>query len=147
MDNKWMEIAIDEAKKALKYNDVPIGAIIVRDNKIIGRGYNTRERDNDPTGHAEINALRDAGTASGNWRLDNAVLYVTHEPCPMCAGAMLMSHIHTIVYGAHEPLYGVCGSQMNLVQFPGFPQNIRIRGPIAQEACAALTRDFFKKLR
>lgn len=147
MDDLMMATAIQEANKALEHNDVPIGAVVVLNGKIIGRGYNTRERDHDPTGHAEINAMRDAGKTLGTWRLDEAILYVTHEPCPMCAGAMLLAHIHTVVYGANEPVYGVCGSQMNLVQFPGFPKNIHIRGPIAQEACSSLTRAFFEKLR
>lgn len=147
MDKKMMNEAITEAKKALAAGDVPIGAVVVKDGRIIGRGYNTRERDHDPSGHAEINAMRDAAAHLGRWQLDGATLYVTHEPCPMCAGAMLLSHISTVVFGATEPTYGVCGSQMNLVQFPGFPNNIRIRGPIAQEACARLTRDFFQALR
>lgn len=147
MDEKMMAEAVNEAKKALAHNDVPIGAIVVYEGEIIGRGHNTREINHDPVGHAEINAMRDAAAHFGRWQLDNAVLYVTHEPCPMCAGAMLLSHIATVVYGASEPTYGVCGSQMNLVQFPGFPNNLRIRGPIDQERCAALTRDFFQALR
>ena len=147
MGEKMMAEAVNEAKKALAHNDVPIGAIVVYEGEIIGRGHNTREINHDPVGHAEINAMRDAAAHLGRWQLDNAVLYVTHEPCPMCAGAMLLSHIATVVYGASEPTYGVCGSQMNLVQFPGFPNNLRIRGPIDQERCAALTRDFFQALR
>ncbi len=147
MDKAMIDEAITEAKKALTSGDVPIGAIVALDGAIIGRGHNTRERDADPTGHAEINAMRDAAQNLGHWQLDGATLYVTHEPCPMCAGAMLLSRIATVVYGADEPTYGVCGSQMNLVQFPGFPHNIRIRGPVAQEECAALTRDFFQTLR
>ena len=147
MDMRMIDEAINEAKKALLHSDVPIGAVVVLDGKIIGRGHNTRERDADPTGHAEINAMRDAAKALGHWKLDGATVYVTHEPCPMCAGTMLLSHVSTVVYGASEPTYGVCGSQMNLVQFPGFPQNIRIRGPIAQEKCASLTRVFFQTLR
>lgn len=147
MDQEMMMEAICEARKALDHDDVPIGAVVVLDGKIIGRGHNTRERDEDPSGHAEINAMRDAAKALGRWQLDGTTLYVTHEPCPMCAGAMLLAHVKTVVYGAAEPTYGVCGSQMNLVQFPGFPNNVRIRGPIAQDACSILTRDFFRKLR
>ena len=78
----------------------------------------SRERDHDPSGHAEINAMRDAAQTLGHWQLDGATLYVTHEPCPMCAGAMLLARVATVVYGASEPTYGVCGSQMNLLQFP-----------------------------
>lgn len=147
MDLQMIDEAITEAKKALAHDDVPIGAVVTYNGDIIGRGHNTRERDRDPVGHAEINAMRDAARHLGHWQLDDCVLYVTHEPCPMCAGAMLLSHISTVVYGASEPTYGVCGSQMNLVQFPGFPNNLRIRGPIDQVRCAALTRDFFQRLR
>lgn len=147
MDQIMMAEAIGEAEKALAHDDVPVGAVVVKDGKIIGRGHNTRERDHDPSGHAEINAMRDAAKMLGDWKLDGTTLYVTHEPCPMCAGAMLLAHVAVVVYGAEEPTYGVCGSQMNLVQFPGFPNNIRIRGPIAQEACSTLTRDFFRALR
>ena len=147
MDSEMMAEAIIEAQKASLHHDVPIGAVVVYQGKIIGRGHNTREKNHDPSGHAEINALRDAAKTLGHWQLDNTTLYVTHEPCPMCAGAMLLSHVSTVVYGASEPTYGVCGSQMNLVQFPGFPNNLRIRGPIAQESCSQLTRDFFKNLR
>lgn len=147
MDQKMMAEAICEARKALAHKDVPIGAVVVLDGEIIGRGHNTRERDHDPSGHAEINAMRDAAQALGRWQLDGATLYVTHEPCPMCAGAMLLARVQGVVYGADEPTFGVCGSQMNLLQFPGFPNNVRIRGPIAQEACSALTRDFFCALR
>lgn len=147
MDLHMIDEAIFEAQKALAHDDVPIGAVVTYKGDIIGRGHNTRERDNDPVGHAEINAMRDAASHLGHWQLDDCILYVTHEPCPMCAGAMLLSHISTVVYGASEPTYGVCGSQMNLVQFPGFPNNLRIRGPIDQERCATLTRDFFQRLR
>lgn len=147
MDQERMAEAIKEAHNALCHEDVPIGAIVVVDGVIVGRGHNTRQRDNDPTGHAEINALRDAAARLGHWQLDGATLYVTHEPCPMCAGALLLAHVGTVVYGADEPTYGVCGSQMNLLQFPGFPNHVRIRGPIAQDACSALTRDFFRTLR
>ena len=147
MDQEMMRQAICEAQKAPLHADVPIGAVVVVAGKIVGRGHNTRERDADPSGHAEINAMRDAARHLGHWQLDGATLYVTHEPCPMCAGAMLLAHVQTVVFGAWEPTYGVCGSQMNLVQFPGFPQNVRSRGPIAQDACSALTRNFFQSLR
>lgn len=147
MDQLMMKEAIEEAKKATEHNDVPIGAIVVLHGKIIGRGHNTRERDHDPTAHAEINAMREASKTLGSWKLSDTIVYVTHEPCPMCAGAMLLSRVHTIIYGTNEPTFGVCGSQMNLVQFPGFPHNIHIRGPIAQNECATLTKNFFKKLR
>lgn len=146
-DMRYMDEAVQEARKALLHQDVPIGAVVVCHGEIVGCGHNTRENSSDPTGHAEINALRDAGRNLGHWRLDGCVIYVTHEPCPMCAGACMLSHISAIVYGADEPAYGVCGSQMNLVQYPGFPQNCLIRGPVDKERCEALTRDFFESLR
>lgn len=143
----YMQAAIDEAQKADACGEVPIGAVVVCNGQIIGRGHNTREYSHDPTGHAEINAMRAAGLQRGDWRLDGCTLYVTHEPCPMCAGAMILAHIDTVVYGADEPTLGVCGSTMNLLQFPGFAHNVHIRGPIAQDTCSTLTRDFFQSLR
>lgn len=143
----FMQAAFDEAHKAEVKGDVPIGAVVVKNGLIIGRGHNTRENAHDPTGHAEINALREAGLALGSWRLDNCELYVTHEPCPMCAGAAMNALIHRIIFAAVEPRFGACGSQMNLVQFPGFPHNVRIVGPTNQEQGQALTRAFFEKQR
>lgn len=147
MDPWFMREAIYEACLAAAHGDVPIGCVIVRDGEIIARAHNEREHTTDPTAHAEILALRRAGQALGHWRLDDCTLYVTHEPCPMCAGAAVMARIRHIVYGADEPLTGVCGSQMNLVQFPGFPHQVRISGPIAPEACQSLVRAFFEQKR
>lgn len=145
--NEFMQEAFNEAEKALLHRDVPVGAVVEKDGIIIGRGHNTREGLHDPTGHAEINALRQAGETLKDWRLDNCTLYVTHEPCPMCSGAAIIAHIKHIVYGANEPRYGACGSQLNLVQFPGFPHNVRITGPIAQAQGEKLMQDFFTHLR
>ena len=96
MDQEMMRQAIVEAQKALEHQDVPIGAVVVVDGEIVGRGFNTRERDHDPSGHAEINAMRDAAKKLGHWQLDGATVYVTHEPCPMCAGAMLLARWCTV---------------------------------------------------
>lgn len=143
----FLEEAIKEAELAAAIGEVPIGAVVVCNGEIIGRGHNLRERDNDPTAHAEICALRDAGKKLGTWRLENCTLYVTMEPCPMCCGALINSRVHTVVFGASEPKFGSAGSQLNLLQFPGFNHNVHIVGPIAQERCSQMMKDFFAELR
>ncbi|KJS20041.1 MAG: hypothetical protein VR72_16275 [Clostridiaceae bacterium BRH_c20a] len=142
-----MRKALDEAYKAFEENEVPIGAIVVKDGEIIGRGRNQRETLNDPTAHAEIMALRDAGQNTGSWRLTEATIYVTIEPCPMCAGALINSRIDKVVYGADEPKFGSAGSQLNLLQFPGFNHQVKIVGAVLEEECKALMKKFFQKLR
>ena len=143
----FLEEAIKEAELAAAIGEVPIGAVVVCNGEIVGRGHNLRERDNDPTAHAEICALRDAGKNLGTWRLENCTLYVTMEPCPMCCGALINSRVHTVVFGASEPKFGSAGSQLNLLQFPGFNHNVHIVGPIAQERCSQMMKDFFAELR
>lgn len=143
----YMEEAIKEAQKAATQGEVPIGAVVVRDGKIVGRGYNLREQNHDPTAHAEILAMRDAGKNTGGWRLEHCTLYVTMEPCPMCCGAMINSRIDTVVFGANEPKFGSAGSQLNLLQFPGFNHNVHIIGPIDQARCSNLMKQFFAELR
>ena len=143
----FLEKAIKEAEQAAAIGEVPIGAVVVCNGEIVGRGHNLRERDYDPTAHAEICALRDAGKNLGTWRLENCTLYVTMEPCPMCCGALFNPRVHTVVFGASEPKFGSAGSQLNLLQFPGFNHNVHIVGPIAQERCSQLMKDFFAQLR
>ena len=143
----FLEEAIKEAELAAAIGEVPIGAVVVCNGEIVGRGHNLRERDNDPTAHAEICALRDAGKNLGTWRLENCTLYVTMEPCPMCCGALINSRVRTVVFGASEPKFGSAGSQLNLLQFPGFNHNVHIVGPIAQERCSQMMKDFFAELR
>lgn len=143
----YLQEAIIEAQKAAAIGEIPIGAIVVKDGEIISRGHNRREIDHDPTAHAEIIALREAGKYLGTWRLSDCMLYVTMEPCPMCCGALINSRIVTVIYGADEPKFGSAGSQLNLLQFPGFNHNIKIIGPLAQETCQKLMRDFFVQLR
>ena len=143
----FLEEAIKEAEKAAAIGEVPIGAVVVCNGEIVGRGHNLRERDNDPTAHAEICALRDAGQRLGSWRLETCTLYVTMEPCPMCCGALINSRVDTVVFGASEPKFGSAGSQLNLLQFPGFNHNVQIVGPVAQERCRQLMKDFFAQLR
>lgn len=143
----FMEEAIREAEKAAALGEIPIGAVVVCDGQIVGRGHNLREQEHDPTAHAEICALRQAGKTLGGWRLSGCTLYVTMEPCPMCCGALINSRVETVVFGAREPKFGSAGSQLNLLQFPGFNHNVRIVGPIAQERCSDLMKQFFAGLR
>lgn len=142
-----MTLALEEAKKALLHNDVPVGCVLVKDGKVICKAHNEREKRNDPTAHAEILALKKAGEILKDWHLNDLELYVTLEPCPMCAGALLNARIKTIIYGADENVWGACGSNLNLVQFPGFPHNIRIRSKVLEKECKYLLETFFKTLR
>ena len=138
-----MNVAIEEAKIALSEGEVPVGAVIVKDGKIIARAHNTRETDLDISGHAEINAMRLAAKALGKWTLDGCAIYVTLEPCVMCAGALLQSRISTIVYGADDPQFGGVSQNGNL-----FDQSKALvyRG-VMKEECAELLNRFFRSKR
>ncbi|MNZ66452.1 tRNA-specific adenosine deaminase [compost metagenome] len=146
-DQAWMQEAITEARKAEQIGEVPIGAIIVKDNEIIGRGYNLRETRFDPTAHAEMVAIRDACDRLGAWRLLDCTLYVTLEPCPMCAGAIVQSRIKRVVYGTSDPKAGCAGTLMNLLQEPRFNHETELTSGILQHDCAALLTQFFRRLR
>ncbi|MDF2717617.1 MAG: adenosine deaminase [Paenibacillus sp.] len=143
----WMEEAILEAKKAEALREVPIGAVIVKDGQIIARGHNLRETSLDPTAHAEMIAIREASAALGAWRLLDCTLYVTLEPCPMCAGAIVQSRIKTVVYGTPDPKAGCAGTLMNLLQEDRFNHRAELLEGVLQERCAALLTDFFRGLR
>ncbi|TKJ84739.1 tRNA adenosine(34) deaminase TadA [Paenibacillus sp. PK4536] len=143
----WMREAIAEARKAEQLGEVPIGAIVVKDNMIVGRGYNLRETSFDATAHAEIIAIRQASESLGAWRLLDCTLYVTLEPCPMCAGAIVQSRVPTVVYGTVDPKAGCAGTLMNLLQEPRFNHRTEIITDILQPECALLLTDFFKQLR
>ncbi|WDF53310.1 tRNA adenosine(34) deaminase TadA [Paenibacillus sp. KACC 21273] len=143
----WMREAIAEAHKAEQLGEVPIGAIVVKDNVIVGRGYNLRETSFDATAHAEIIAIRQASETLGAWRLLDCTLYVTLEPCPMCAGAIVQSRVPTVVYGTVDPKAGCAGTLMNLLQEPRFNHRTEIITDILQPECALLLTDFFKQLR
>lgn len=142
-----MREAIAEARKAEQLGEVPIGAIVVKDNIIVGRGYNLRETSFDATAHAEIIAIRQASESLGAWRLLDCTLYVTLEPCPMCAGAIVQSRVPTVVYGTVDPKAGCAGTLMNLLQEPRFNHRTEIITDILQPECALLLTDFFKQLR
>jgi tRNA(adenine34) deaminase len=146
-DQHFMRLALAEAEKALASGDVPIGAVIVRGDEVIGHGFNRREADQDPTAHAEMIALRMASAHVGRWRIDNATLYCTLEPCAMCAGAVVLARLPRLVFAAPEPKTGAAGSVMDIVRHPALNHTVEVvRGVLAEEASAQL-QTFFKGLR
>lgn len=146
-DQAWMYKALEEAKKAELIGEVPIGAIIVKDGEVIGTGYNLRETKHDPTAHAEMVAIREACDRIGAWRLLECTLYVTLEPCPMCAGAIVQSRIQRVVYGTRDPKAGCAGTLMNLLQEPRFNHETELTEGVLQSECATILTQFFRKLR
>lgn len=143
----WMQQAIVLAKEAEILGEVPIGAIIVRGDEVVGRGYNLREQTLDPTAHAEMIAIRDASQHLDAWRLLECKLYVTLEPCPMCAGAIVQSRIPQVIYGTTDPKAGCAGTLMNLLQEPRFNHRTEVIPNVLQKECAQLLTDFFRRLR
>lgn len=142
-----MKMALEEAQKAKNLGEVPIGAVIVKDNKVIGRGYNKTETTKDPTAHAEMEAIRMAAKTLGGWRLIGCDLYVTCEPCSMCAGAIVWSRINNLYIGTMDPKAGACGSVFNIVQEEKLNHNVNIETGILQRECSEILKDFFKNLR
>ena len=143
----YMSIALKEARLAPEHGDTPVGAVLVKDNKILSQAHNRREIDNNPVAHAEILALESAGVLLGDWRLSNTVLYVTLEPCPMCACALVQARVAHLIYGADDPGEGAAGSLLNLLQFPGFKHQIRVLGGVCAEESQALLKAFFFERR
>ena len=146
-DQVWMMEALAEARRAAEIGEVPIGAIVVLNGEILGRGHNRREIDGDPLAHAEVLAIRAAAWRMGGWRLSGATMYVTLEPCPMCAGALVNSRIQRLVYGAADPKAGYCGSLGNLVQDPRLNHRLEVTAGVLESESAALLRGFFASLR
>lgn len=146
-DEKYMRAALREAKKAYALGEVPIGCVLVADGKIIARGYNRRKTDQNTLSHAELNAIRKAGKKTGDWRLEQCTMYVTLEPCQMCAGAIVQARIPKVYIGTMNPKAGCAGSLLNLLQFPAFNHQVDIESGILQEECAALLSGFFKEMR
>lgn len=143
-DGGWMRLAIAEAEEAERLGDVPIGAVVVgHDGTVLGRGRNERERDADPTAHAEILALRRAAAALGSWRVLDATLYVTLEPCSMCAGAIVLSRIPRVVFGCTDPKAGACGSVLDITAQPALNHRPDVVGGVLDRECAAMLRSFF----
>ena len=145
-DDDWMTIAIEEARAAAATGDVPVGAVIVRDGEIIGRGRNRRELDHDPTAHAEIVALREASQALGHWRIEGT-LFVTQEPCPMCAGALVNARVKRLVFGCLNPKAGAVQSLYSITTDPRLNHRMDVRGEVRATECAGLLSQFFAELR
>lgn len=146
-EEKYMKIAIEEAEKARSIGEVPIGAIIVLNGKIIAKASNRRETEQNAIAHAEIIAIQEACRKLGTWRLENAELYVTLEPCPMCSGAIILSRIQKVVYGASDPKAGCAGTLMNLLSDSRFNHQSEVVSGILAEECGELLSQFFRELR
>jgi len=142
-----MQMAIAEAQAAAMHGDVPIGAVIVRDNVVVAKAHNRREVDQDPTAHAEILAMQHAARKLGSWRLDGCALYVTLEPCTMCAGAMVLGRIPRLVYGADDPKTGAVGSLYDIPRDPRLNHSVEVVRGVQAQACGDLLRDFFRARR
>jgi tRNA(adenine34) deaminase len=146
-DEYWMNQAFMEAEKAFKEKEIPVGAVVVQNNKIVGRGHNMRERLNDPTAHAEIIAITSAAATLSSWRLDNCTLYVTLEPCAMCAGAVLNARIPRIVFGTYDRQSGMCGSIDNLCDMNLMNHRAIVKGGVEEDKCQSILDTFFAKVR
>ena len=143
----WMNEALRLAGKAYREGEIPVGAVIVQKNKIIGRGYNQRERLKDPTAHAEILAITAAAGTLEDWRLTDCTLYVTKEPCPMCAGAIINSRMHLLVFGAYDEEKGCCGSLYQLCGDRRLDSKTAVKGGVEEEKCTAILQEFFQTKR
>jgi len=146
-DDDFMREALRQAKKAYDSSEVPVGAVVVRERKIIGRAYNQVELLKDATAHAEMLALTQAEAAVGDWRLTDCDLYVTKEPCAMCAGALVHVRVRRVIFGCADPRAGAAGSVINLLQMPALNHQCEITSGVLQSECAAILQDFFKKKR
>ena len=146
-DTTFMRAAIKQAQKAYEKNEVPIGCVIVHDGKIIARGYNRRNTDRSTLAHAEITAIRKAAKKLGDWRLEDCTLYVTLEPCPMCAGAIVQARVTECVIGCMNPKAGCAGSVTNLLEMDGFNHKVIVRRGILEEECSSMLKTFFRELR
>lgn len=147
LHERYMKEAIRQAKKAAALGEVPIGCVIVREEKIIGRGYNRRNTDKSTLAHAEISAIRKASRALGDWRLEDCTLYVTLEPCQMCAGAIVQARIPETVIGCMNPKAGCAGSVYNLLEEPAFNHRVRVLRGVLEQECSGMLKTFFKGLR
>ena len=147
IDRRFMQDALALARKALDSEDVPVGALVVHDGRVIGRGYNQREKLQDPTAHAEMIAITAAAEHIGHWRLENCTLYVTLEPCSMCAGALVLARVSRLVYGAADEKAGACGSLMTITEDRRLNHQVETVGGVLAEQSAELLREFFRHRR
>jgi len=146
-DERYMKEALRQAKKAWALEEVPIGCVIVQNEKIIARGYNRRNTDKNTLSHAELNAIRKASKVTGDWRLEDCTMYITLEPCQMCAGAIVQARVGRVVIGAMNPKAGCAGSILNLLEMPEFNHQVDVQRGILQEECSSMLTEFFKELR
>lgn len=146
-DEKYMKEALRQAKKAEALEEVPIGCVIVQNGKIIARGYNRRNTDKNTLSHAELNAIRKASKKTGDWRLEDCTMYITLEPCQMCAGAIVQARIGRVVVGAMNPKAGCAGSILNLLEHPQFNHQVEVERGILERECSEMLTEFFQQLR
>jgi tRNA(adenine34) deaminase len=146
-DEYFMRLALREASRALEHDDVPIGAVIVHNGEVVGAGHNEREVRADPTAHAEMVALREAARALGSWRLLDAVMYVTLEPCAMCAGAIVLARVPRVVFGTRDPKAGAAGSVLDVLDEPRLNHRPQVQSGLLDEDCADILRAFFSSRR
>lgn len=146
-DMEWMRAALAEAEKAAVLGEVPVGAVAVLDGQIIGRGYNRKESDQDPTAHAELIALKEAAVFVNNWRLIGVTLYATLEPCPMCAGAMIQARLPRLIYGAKDLRFGADGSILDIFAEPRFNHRVEVVSGVLEAEAAEMLQTFFRRLR
>jgi len=146
-DERWMRLALAEAEKAYQEDEVPVGAVVVRDGRIIGRGHNRTEHLQDPTAHAEILAIGAAASAMGSWRLEGAGIYVTIEPCSMCAGALVLARMERLVFGARDPKAGACGSVLDIVRNDRLNHRVEVTEGVLADEATELLQAFFRRLR
>ena len=146
-DEIYMKEALRQARKAWKLREVPIGCVIVREEKIIARGYNRRNTDKNTLAHAELLAIRKASRVTGDWRLEDCTMYITLEPCQMCAGAIVQARIPRAVIGSRNPKAGCAGSILNLLNIPQFNHQVELTEGVLEEECSMMMTDFFRQLR
>ena len=146
-DTEYMRQALALAEQAAAIGEVPVGCVIVCDDKIVGTGYNRRENDRHALAHAELMAIDEACRTLGGWRLWKCTLYVTLEPCPMCAGSMIMAELNSCVFGAYDPQQGCCGSVYTLPEDPAFFHRVKCTGGVLEKECAQILQAFFEKKR
>ena len=147
VEEKYMKEALKQAKKAYALGEVPIGCVIVHEGKIIGRGYNRRNTDKNTLAHAEITAINKASKVIGDWRLEECTLYVTLEPCQMCAGAIVQARIPEVVMGCMNPKAGCAGSILNILEMPQFNHQVKVERGVLKEECSEMLSAFFRRLR
>ena len=146
-DFRWMELALREAESALEEGESPVGAVVVTEGRVVGRGHNRVETLNDPTAHAEILAIGAAAEELGSWRLPGCSIFVTLEPCTMCAGAIVLARIDRVVFGAYDPKAGACGSVVDIFGISALNHHPQVRGGVDQDRCGEMLRSFFGSVR